>query len=77
MLKIIIILFVAAMIIFIEYPTIKQKNIKSDKVSFFMFLIIGIGINLIANINIKVPSLIKWLKIVYQPISQLVTSWLS
>lgn len=77
MLKTMAILFVAFVIVLIEYPMLKKGEFKRERFVFIFFLLIGITLNLIINFNLNIPSLIDWLSIVYQPISQLISNWLS
>lgn len=75
--KIIVIILVALIITLIDFPTLKKRKLNREVFLFFALLLIGIGLNIVSSLNLKVPTLIDWLIIVYQPISQLVFRWLS
>ena len=77
MLNTIVILSIAFVIFLTEYSTLKEKKFKKERYLFLLLLLIGIGLNLIISFRISIPSLIDWIAIVYHPISQLVTNWLS
>lgn len=72
MLAIIGILFVVLAIIFIEFSSIKEKKFKKEMYLFILFLLVGIGLNVINTLHIKFPNLLDWLIFVYKPISRLV-----
>lgn len=75
--KIIVIILVALIITLIDFPTLKKRKLNREVFLFFALLLIGVGLNIVSSLNLKVPTLIDWLIIVYQPISQLVFRWLS
>lgn len=77
MLVVVGILFVALVIVFIEYPLLKDRIFKKEMYVFLFLLFIGIGLNIINSLHIKFPNLLDWLIIVYKPISKVIFSWLS
>lgn len=77
MLKLLAILSVAAVIILIEFSTLKEKKFKQNRLPFLVLLLIGIGLNVMISFKLNVPPLFDWLIIIYRPISQLVSNWLS
>ncbi len=77
MLAVIGILFVAFVIILIEYPLLKESKLKKEIYLFLLFIFVGIGLNIINSLHIKFPNLLDWLIIVYKPVSKIVFRWLS
>jgi len=66
------IVLVASVIVYIELPALKEKELKREIYLFGFFLLVGIGLNMVSSLHLKFPNLLDWLAIVYKPISQLV-----
>lgn len=72
MLVVLGILLVAFAIVWVEFPLLKNSKSNKDISLFSLFLLIGIGLNMMYELHLNPPNLLGWLMIVYKPISRIV-----
>lgn len=71
------VLIIGFIIILIELKGLKAIIGKKDLVLFSLFLLVGIGLNIMNGLHINLPYTLEWLVFVFQPISNLITRFLS
>ena len=68
MLKSIGILMVAAVILYIEVPTLLEKKHKIELIVFSILLLFGVGLGVAYSFNIQIPNPIDLLTFIYKPL---------
>lgn len=58
-----------------DWPTLKQKGMRRERVVTLLFWLAGTGAALGSLYGMKVPSLLLILKVVYEPVNKLFGLW--
>lgn len=68
MLKSVGILLVAAVILFIEVPSLVEKKYNKELIVFYILLTIGVGLSIAYSLGKSIPNPIDLLTFIYQPL---------
>jgi hypothetical protein len=58
-----------------DWPVLKQKGMRRERVVTLLFWLVGLGAVLGALYGMKAPSLLLILKVVYEPVNKLFGLW--
>ena len=67
------ILLVAAVILFIEVPSLLEKKYKKELIVFSILLTVGVGLGVAYSIGIKIPNPVDFLTFIYKPLHDALT----
>ena len=73
MLKSIGILMVAAVIVYIEVPSLRKKQYKKELIVFSILLTLGVGLGVVNSFGIKIPNPTDLLTFIYKPLHDALT----
>ncbi|MBM7602414.1 sensor histidine kinase regulating citrate/malate metabolism [Metabacillus crassostreae] len=71
------IISVGLVIVMAEVPSLIRKQEKKQLWVFAILLILGVGLSIAKTLNVHIPNPIDALIFFYQPISDVVMTWLS
>lgn len=73
MLKSIGILLVAAVILFIEVPSLLEKKDKKELIAFSILLTLGVSLSVAYSFDVQIPNPIDLLTFIYKPLHDVVS----
>ena len=73
----VVILVVVAVIIAIEVPLMWRRKLIKEMWVFSFLLLFGTFLGIINALNIPVPNPLGWMIFIYNPVADMVSSWLS
>lgn len=59
----------------VDWPVLKRKHMKRERVATLIFWLAGLGAALCSLYGMKFPSLLLVLKVVYEPVNKLFGLW--
>lgn len=66
--SILALLLIVAGIIVVEVPSLRKRRLKKELLAFFVLLLIGLGLNIAQILNVKIPTPLDWIVIIYEPV---------
>ncbi|SDY82351.1 hypothetical protein SAMN05660462_00996 [Proteiniborus ethanoligenes] len=73
MLKILLFIIIGIIILAIEVPSMRKKNLKKELKLYVVFLIAGIILVSLISLDIKVPSTASILESMFNPLNRLIS----
>ncbi|CAG7655936.1 hypothetical protein ACFQI7_16390 [Paenibacillus allorhizosphaerae] len=70
------VLLAAAVIGLIEIPSLVRRKLKKELVCFSLLLLLATGFSIAKSMQLQIPNPLDWITVVYQPMSDAITSWL-
>ncbi|TFE23492.1 hypothetical protein E2980_19100 [Cohnella luojiensis] len=66
-------MLIAAGIIAVEVPSLRNRKLKKEMLAFFVLLMVGLGMNIAQTLNAPIPSPLDWIIIIFKPF----TGWIA
>lgn len=67
------IVVVGVIIMFIEVPSLLKKNHRKDLWVFSALLLLGIGLNILEQMEVSIPNPFEGITAIFQPYSQVIS----